>query len=62
MRVRDNSYANVYPEYGIPSDVCGTMSEAEKARRRTARAKKDENEKIYYRVQQGYQDTGIRRI
>ena len=48
MRVRDNSYANVYPEYGIPSDVCGTMSEAEKARRRTARAKKAENEKIFH--------------
>lgn len=48
MRVRDNSYSNVYPEYGIPSDVCGTMSEAEKARRRTARAKKAENEKIFH--------------
>ena len=48
MRVIDNSYANVYPEYGIPSDVCGTMSEAEKARRRTARAKKAENEKIFH--------------
>lgn len=48
MRVRDNSYANVYPEYGIPSDVCGTMSEAEKARRRTARAKKAENENIFH--------------
>lgn len=48
MRVRDNSYDNVYPEYGIPSDVCGTMSEAEKARRRTARAKKAENEKIFH--------------
>ena len=48
MRVRDNSYANVYPEYGIPSDVCGTMSEKEKARRRTARAKKAKNEKIFH--------------
>ena len=48
MRVRDNSYANVYPEYGILSDVCGTMSEKEKARRRTARAKKAENEKIFH--------------
>lgn len=48
MRVRDNSYANVYPEYGIPSDVCGTMSEKEKARRRTARAKKAESEKIFH--------------
>lgn len=48
MRVRDNSYANVYPEYGIPSDVCGTLSEKEKARRRTARAKKDESEKIFH--------------
>lgn len=48
MRVRDNNYANVYPEYGIPSDVCGTMSEVEKARRRTARAKKAENEKIFH--------------
>ena len=47
MRVRDNSYANVYPEYGIPSDVCGTMSEKEKARRRTARAKKAKDEKIF---------------
>ena len=46
MRVRDNSYANVYPEYGIPSD--STMSEKEKARRRTARAKKAENEKIFH--------------
>ena len=48
MRVRDNSYANVYPEYGIPSDVCGTLSEYEKAKRRTARAKKAENEKIFH--------------
>ena len=48
MRVRDNSYANVYPEYGIPSDVCGNKSEKEKARRRTARAKKAENEKIFH--------------
>lgn len=48
MRVRDNSYANVYPEYGIPSDVSGNLSEKEKARRRTARAKKAENEKIFY--------------
>ena len=48
MRVRDNSYDNVYPEYGIPSDVYSTMSEAEKAKRRTARAKKAENEKIFH--------------
>ena len=48
MRVRDNSYANVYPEYGIPSDVCGTMSEKEKAKRRTARAKKAKDEKIFH--------------
>ncbi len=48
MRVRDNNYANVYPEYSIPSDVCGTLSEKEKARRRTARAKKAENEKIFH--------------
>ena len=48
MRVRDNSYANVYPEYGIPSDICGTLSEKEKARKRTARAKKAENEKIFH--------------
>lgn len=48
MKVRDNSYANVYPEYGIPSDVSGNRSEYEKARRRTARAKKAENEKIFY--------------
>lgn len=48
MRVRDNSYANVYPEYGIPSDVSGHRSEYEKAKRSTARAKKAENEKIFH--------------